>query len=215
MAVVPPVEHPVWRNIVTGKVIIDFQFVAANILMMSISSNIGHNTSSSDIERYCTELRDLFIENIYNPAAQQDIGRIAESGPKERIMFDLKSVQDMILNGQRLMLAGDERLLSQLPMGQWIGGTIPYFISINGGVFSQELIAVTKLPDYCGSIKIRTYDEKSLGNVYVDAPNNGFSLIIIPALSRTHLSFALNAPGYKHFADQFPGNQQHVVTRIK
>ena len=40
---------------------------------------------------------------------------------------------------------GVQALLSRLPEGRWIGGTIPYFMTEEGGVFCRERIFVTRL----------------------------------------------------------------------
>ena len=65
----------------------------------------------------------------------------------KRVLYDLNSVQHMIKQNEKLLLAGDEQVLRELPKGNWIGGTIPYFMAENGGTFSQNHIFVTKLPN--------------------------------------------------------------------
>ena len=117
-----------------------------------------------------------------------------------KVMYTVEEVKTKIIKKNNLLLAGDEALLKQLPAGHWIGGTIPYFIAENGGEFSQEKIFVTELPDYVSNITIQAYDESSLQRLFLDMPQNGFSLIIIPCNSQIHYSFALNAPNYPKFA---------------
>ena len=90
--------------------------------------------------------------------------------------------------------------LNSLPKGDWIAGTIPYFMGPDGGVFSQEQIYVTELPDFISSFTIRTYQETDIHKVYSDAPANGFGVIIIPASCPTHLAFALKGPSFPNFA---------------
>ncbi len=109
-------------------------------------------------------------------------------------------VCNMVGQGRRLLLAGDESLLREIPAGNWIGGTIPYFMTRAGGVTTSELIHVTELPDYVTEIELKRYTADDISQVYTDAPENGFSIIIIPAQSSTHFSFALNAPNYENFA---------------
>jgi len=115
-------------------------------------------------------------------------------------MLSPHAVRDKIKQGQKLVLAGDEELLRQLPAGNWIAGTIPYFMTETGGQCNLEKIHVTELPDFVQAIEIRSYDEATIPLVYSDAPDNGVSFIIIPAKSPVHSSFALNAPNYEHFA---------------
>lgn len=115
-------------------------------------------------------------------------------------MYDVREVEQKIADGKTLLLAGDEAVLSQLPPGNWIGGTSPYFMSETGGLFTQERICVTELPAFISDASIRVYDEKSIGNVYKEAPENSFCFIIIPGMCNTHFAFALNAPGFEEFA---------------
>lgn len=116
------------------------------------------------------------------------------------VMFPKNDVIAMITAGKKLILAGDEKTLHGLPSGSWIAGTIPYFMTEQGGVFTQEQIYVTELPDYVLSADVKIYDETTIHNVYNEAPQHGFSVIIIPASCGTHFSFALNAPSFPGFA---------------
>lgn len=112
----------------------------------------------------------------------------------------IADVTRMIDAGRTLLLAGDEDALRQLPKGDWIAGTIPYFISSEkGGMVSQELICATDITEAVAGVEIVSYDQNSLARVYSEGPAHGFSFIVIPATSKTHLSFALNAPNYKDF----------------
>lgn len=106
----------------------------------------------------------------------------------------------LILRGRPLLLAGDERLLSQLPAGKWIGGTIPYFMTASGGAFSQEGVFVTELPADIVDAAVKVYDQASLPGVYRDIPENGLGFVILPATSPVHLEFAVHAPEYADFA---------------
>lgn len=116
------------------------------------------------------------------------------------VLIGLQEVREKIDSGKKLLLAGDETLLRQLPAGNWIAGTIPYFMSDSGGVFSRDRIFVTEMPDYIKDFHIKVYDEKTMADVYRDGLDNGFSIMIVPAFSTTHLSFSLNAPNYEDFA---------------
>jgi hypothetical protein len=115
-------------------------------------------------------------------------------------LYDIKAVKDMIASGQHLLVAGDEAALRSLPQGSWIGGTIPYFMGQQGGVCTKDKIFVTPLPGYITKVQTRHYDDKNINRVYSEAPEHGFSVIIIPATCPTHLSFALNAPNFPDFA---------------
>ncbi len=117
-----------------------------------------------------------------------------------QVIHTFEKVEELIVQGKRLLLAADETLLRKLPQGDWIAGTTTYFVAESGRVCTRDQIYVTELPPYVLGIDIKVYDKESVAEVYVDAPKNGFSFIIIPAKSQTHLSFALNAPNYSGFA---------------
>ncbi len=112
------------------------------------------------------------------------------------MLITINEAKQMIDSGDVLFLAGDEDQLTQLPKGRWIGGTIPYFMAETGGVITKDKIFATKMPEYMKDIKIDFYDEGQLKNIPKDAPQNGFSFIIIPATSKAHISYAQNAPDY-------------------
>ncbi len=117
-----------------------------------------------------------------------------------QVTFSVQETAEKILRGKKLILAGDGKLLRSLPDGHWIGGTIPYFMSEKGGMMSRDRIFVTELPDYVKKLTIRTYSESTIRNIYRDAPEHGFSVIILPASSAIHFNFSLNAPGFEGFA---------------
>ncbi len=96
------------------------------------------------------------------------------------MLLSVPEVQQMIAAGKSLFLAGSAAALSQLPAGSWIGGSIPYFMDAEGGVHSENRIFVTEVPSNATSIAIREYTSESLRELYRDAPNNGFSFLLIP-----------------------------------
>ena len=115
-------------------------------------------------------------------------------------LFSVAEVAEKIAAGKKLLLAGDEQLLAELPAGDWIGGTTPYFMANHHGLFTKQKIFVTELPEYLAGIRIKVYDAASVAQCYNDAPAHGFSFIIIPASCNTHFAFALNAPDFENFA---------------
>lgn len=107
---------------------------------------------------------------------------------------------ELIRTGKPLLLAGDEEVLRTLPSGNWIAGTIPYFMGKQGGCVDRKGISITELPGESRLESIREYNADSLSKVFEDGSENGFSVIILPAGSDVHLSFALNAQDYNGFA---------------
>jgi hypothetical protein len=115
-------------------------------------------------------------------------------------LHTLDDVAARIRRGEGLLLAGDEALLRRLPRGNWIAGTIPYFVSAEGGHVDREHVFVHALAGGLSFAGIRRYRETDVDRVYAELPPNGFGVMIAPASSAVHLSFALNAPSYQDFA---------------
>ncbi|OHE71653.1 MAG: hypothetical protein A2413_02080 [Treponema sp. RIFOXYC1_FULL_61_9] len=113
------------------------------------------------------------------------------------MLLSIEEAVRLIGKNEILHIAGSEDSLAKLPKGKWIGGTIPYFMTELGGLVAEEKVFVTGLSEYSGNVEIVTYDEGHLKNVLRDAPENGFTIIIIPAFSRCHISYAENAPNYE------------------
>lgn len=112
-------------------------------------------------------------------------------------MHPVAAVTGMIEAGKTLLLAGDERLLAQLPGGNWIGGTTTYFMSEHGGTETRDEIFVADISDWAQRTTITTYSEKSLPEMPAEYPAAGFSVMILPGLSNIHNEFATNVHRYK------------------
>ncbi len=105
---------------------------------------------------------------------------------------------EKIKRGDYLMIAADESQLSDLPSGNWIGGTIPYFMSEEGGLVDKSRIFVHTLEGISPgkTPRISIYDINSISRIAQETPEQGFTFVILPALSEIHLSYAKNAPDY-------------------
>ncbi len=111
-------------------------------------------------------------------------------------LMSVSEVTRLIAAGKTLALAGEEALLDQLPKGNWVGGTIPYFIAEDGGVSCKDLIFVTELPEKWHAVSMKSYPKDRLAEIVGDGEGCGFSLIIVPAGSDVHQTYAKEAPGY-------------------
>lgn len=116
------------------------------------------------------------------------------------LMHRLASVDEaaqLILQGRPCCVAGDEALLRQLPHGCWIGGTIPYFMGGEGGTCDRQHVFVTELPRHVRAASVQRHDRTSLRRLCLDAPEHGFSILVLPAFSEVHEAFAQEAPDYE------------------
>jgi hypothetical protein len=196
---VPPVSHPAWKNIVSGKERHHFEFLATNLLLGYLSLQVRRDSSPDVLQRCAQELHDIFVRNADLVSVERDIVKIFGKDTLSGYLYDVIEVKSKIIRGEKLLLAGDESLLKLLPAGNWIGGSIPYFMTEEGGLTTRHKIYVTELPGTVSDISIKVYDPTTLESVYADAAQNGFSVIIMPGSSKTHLEFALHAPHYKDF----------------
>jgi hypothetical protein len=104
---------------------------------------------------------------------------------------------NLIKKGAALSLAGPESVLDQLPAGNWIGGTIPYFMVASGGVVVNEGKVFASELTNLGSVQVRSFGPDELTHITDKAPSNGFTVAIIPAGSLCHTRFAAEASNYK------------------
>ena len=113
-------------------------------------------------------------------------------------IVDKAAVTDMIVQGDYMIIAGDERVLSELPSGNWIAGTIPYFMTEDGGQIDQDRVYVTRLQGLAANNppRLTLYDASSISRIAQEAPQHGFTVLILPASSEVHLSYAQNAPDF-------------------
>jgi hypothetical protein len=108
-------------------------------------------------------------------------------------LMSITAAADLIRTGVPLALAGPESALDALPAGQWIGGTIPYFMASQGGVVSNEgQVFVTGLPTQA-QVTFAHYGADALKGIVGNGPDNGFSVAIVPAGSAAHRKFAEEA----------------------
>jgi len=111
----------------------------------------------------------------------------------------LLSVDDtiaLIKAGALLAIAGRKDALDQLPAGQWIGGTTPYFMTAQGGtIIDDTKLFVTDFSGL-GAVRVASYDADHLQQISEEAPDNGFALAIIPFQSAVHERFAKESGSY-------------------
>jgi hypothetical protein len=100
----------------------------------------------------------------------------------------------LIAQGRWLHIAGDGAALARLARGNWVGGTIPYFLTATGGCVDQSRVFVTALPEELCDVGIAFVAPDCLAEISARAPEHGFSLVVIPAGSDAHSRYAIEAP---------------------
>jgi hypothetical protein len=104
----------------------------------------------------------------------------------------------MISRGDYMIISGDERVLASLPSGNWIAGTIPYFMTEEGGKVDQDSLFVNTISGLPSNNlpRLTLYDANTISRIAEEAPEHGFTFLILPAGSDVHLSYAQNAPDF-------------------
>ena len=115
------------------------------------------------------------------------------------MLLSLQETTETIEKGRYLTIAGDEKLLSNLPKGNWIGGTIPYFMSEDGWKITRDRLYVNDVTDWILGATIKSYELDDLPKINEDSPDHGFSVLIIPFASPAHIAYAQDAPNYQGF----------------
>ena len=123
--------------------------------------------------------------------------RTPPARPVSGTLMDLQDTLVAIRSGAYLSIAADEALLRRLPPGNWLAGSIPYFMGQDGGETSRQKLFVTELPTHAGTPQLRWYDAASLHRVALDAPAHGLTVLIVPAFSDVHSRFAREAPAFE------------------
>ncbi|WNO09420.1 DUF6976 family protein [Teredinibacter sp. KSP-S5-2] len=113
-------------------------------------------------------------------------------------LLSKEEVVAKIEQGEYLVLAADESVLSSLPAGNWIAGTIPYFMADEGGIVTRDKIFVNTINGVLTNNppRVMLYDENTISRIAQDAPEHGFTITILPATSDVHINFAQNAPNF-------------------
>ena len=111
----------------------------------------------------------------------------------------IPEVQAAIAAGEPLFLAGSRSALSQLPRGNWVGGTISYFMADEGGLRAEDRIFVTPIPSFAFHTRAEDYGPEDLARIYRDAPVHGFTFLVLPAGTQVHRLFAQQAPLFEGF----------------
>ena len=116
-------------------------------------------------------------------------------------LFTVDEVCTMIESGSNLLLAGDAKLLSRLPAGNWIGGSTPFFIvHPENRTTCFDKIFVNMLPNFVTKVEIKEYDETNIKNIFNDGPKNGFTVLILPWTSPVQVEYSMHATHYENFA---------------
>jgi len=112
------------------------------------------------------------------------------------MLLTISQTNDRIDRGAPLIIAGSRQALAALKPGNWIGGSIPYFVTTKGGLCDRTQLFVEEIKLPISRWSIKSYAPSALSTIATDGFVNGFSYVIIPANSTAHLEYAMHAPDY-------------------
>ncbi len=72
----PPVNDPIWADIITGKQVFIFQCLAIQIILMRLTLSVKYDSTPQNILKCSTELRTMIEKNSALPSAKRDIEKI-------------------------------------------------------------------------------------------------------------------------------------------
>ncbi len=116
----------------------------------------------------------------------------------ERKLYTKNEVIDFISKRKTMVLSADETILTQLPKGNWIGGTTPYFMDKTAGTLSKEMIFVDDFSEIAIDSKIELFTEKQISDICRNSFENGFTVLILPLGADVYTNFGLNSLEYEH-----------------
>jgi len=111
-------------------------------------------------------------------------------------LYSVADASRLIETGRVLLVAGDENLLQQLPRGTWIGGTSTNFMAPVGGLTARDKVFVSDITDQVKGAEVRSYSVGELSRIAADCPENGFTVLNVPAFSEVHATFAKEVATY-------------------
>lgn len=108
-------------------------------------------------------------------------------------LYSVEKASAFIQDGHQLYIAGVEELLDKLPQGNWVGGTIPYFLAKGGGKQSMESVYVHDFGSYAKNTSFASYGPGEIHQASEAGYSHGFNFLILPAGKEVHLKYALDA----------------------
>ena len=91
------------------------------------------------------------------------------------MLLTIQKANELIHRGTCLAIAGSRESLAQLQPGNWIGGSIPYFMTDSGALCDRARVYIDEVHLPVTRWKIKTYAAAALKTVATDAYANGFS----------------------------------------
>jgi hypothetical protein len=116
----------------------------------------------------------------------------------ESKLLTVRQTSDLIKQNRLLVIAAAEVLLAQLPDGNWLGGSNPYLLGTEGGMYSEDMLYVKDFTDLAPDHKVCIYDKANIHRVTKDAFENSLIVVVFPAFSEVLQEFAVKSPEFEN-----------------
>lgn len=110
--------------------------------------------------------------------------------PNLNTLVSLEEAAGLIRSGAALAFGGSPESLARLPAGNWLAGTIPYFMTESGGAKCNDRVFATRFPDDW-RVSFAVYPAEQIERIVQNTPETGFSLVIAPGGSAALDHFAV------------------------
>lgn len=179
----PSAGHSCWQALLAGR-LPGFRTsqIGLQLLLKKLQSR------DMELRQGINELREFFLR--FRDSLESEIRQLMTPSSTRTRLMRLEEAADFIETGAPCVIAGPSEALRRLPTGNWIGGSTPSFITRRESGDAGPHVLLTVLPEatrfslgWCGP------DE--LDRLAQEAPEHGFSFLIVPFDSEVHRRFAI------------------------
>lgn len=71
-----PLDHKVWKKLVSGEINIEFEFIAIARLLYQLKARVDNEHQPEIIEETARELRTFFVKTKNLPTVQKDLKKL-------------------------------------------------------------------------------------------------------------------------------------------
>lgn len=72
----PPLDHPIWLDIISGNSSYQFENLAVRMLQRTLARSAAADPSPENLLNCAKMLQELFAQNISSPSIQSDLRKI-------------------------------------------------------------------------------------------------------------------------------------------
>jgi hypothetical protein len=196
--VLPDASHPCWRELANGQRSLKTQALGLQLILKRIERAARETPPGALrdvlINLGAEEIHAFFVK--YEKLLGAELQALYEGSAPPRAILTADEAAERIRSGRWLVVAGDESILRRLPMGNWIGGSTPYLLDGQGVLETRDRVHVTELAGADCPVVLADPGQDDIRELPAQAPDNGYTVLIIPGGSGLHRQYAAEAQDY-------------------